>query len=312
MIVTKQNISQISVISFIYTFCQWLKCLIFRPLRLYGSLVRNWIVYCYVHDLNPVHFESMLVLLEYYPEIYLPEGLDIWVTNEEDEFKLNIQHFQNIARTLGYKTKTSKTYIQNNIYVKKIYCMSDIFPEHNLTLNVNGADAFLNVDFDVNNLYVQCSPEMGLDCMDMICASSEVKGQSGHTFGFFRTKHDLIHQTILGIIKKTARVLPLNSEHPINKIQFVRRTEKIMERGFQIENHPALKVKVENGLDITQCSICLESFTEHNHSCETKCSHVFHKGCLFKWWTEHFPMSWFLQCPNCRTLYNLAPSLNRD
>jgi hypothetical protein len=190
--------------------------------------------------------------------------------------------------------------------------MSDIFPDHNLTLNVNGTESFLNIDFDVNNLYVQCSPETGLDGIDMICTSSELKS-SGHTFGFFRTKHDIIHQTVLGIIQKKAKVLPLHSDHPINKIQFVRRTEKIMERGFQIENHPALKIKVENGLEITQCSICLDPFTENKDSCvETKCSHVFHKGCLFKWWLEHFPMSWFLQCPNCRTLYNLAPSLNRD
>lgn len=305
MIITKHNYSDVETAIYMYLFCQWVKCLIYKPIRLYGSFVRNWIIYCYVHDLNPYRLESIQKLLELYSEVYLPNGFDIWTscTNEEMFIQL-VKDLQQHGETMGYKNKTSKTYIQNNMHIKKIYFQSYFSEQHQFIINVYATHSFLNVDFDVNNLYIKCSPQFGIKSIEPICIPKPT--QQEQYFGFFKVKQNFMHETIINILAKKANILAV-SEHPLNKLQLIRRTDKLLTHGFKIQNHPALKESIENTLNITQCSICLDSLdSPKTNMVETRCLHMFHKNCIFKWWTEHFPQSWFLQCPNCRTLFNIA------
>jgi hypothetical protein len=242
----------------------------------------------------------------------MSNNIDLWCQTEE-QFQQLIQEVQSLGKLLGFQTKTSKTYVQNNIHLKKVYFDSEIISRQQFEINFYGTPTFENVDFDVNNLFVECSTVHGIERLDIIHVRGVPEIPEG--FGYLTVKRQLFQQSIESIIQKKARFLPNST---LNKIQMIRKTEKIFEAGFQIENHPALKPVVVNPLQIFQCSICLESLESvdqtvnstpihsRNNCVETRCSHVFHQACLFKWWTEHFPMSWFLQCPNCRNLYNLS------
>ncbi len=47
--------------------------------------------------------------------------------------------------------------------------------------------------------------------------------------------------------------------------------------------------------NISNCSICLENYEKKDSITLTKCSHLFHKECLTKWYDKN------KNCPMCRT-----------
>lgn len=306
MLITTQNISKPETTSFILLFCQWIKSLIFKPIRLYGEVVRNWIVYCYAYDLNPFQYESVVQLLEYFQQIELPNIINIWILPTQDYYKQIVQDIQELANTLGYQNKTSKTfYIQNtNTQIKKISCCSELSFNHEFIINIQ-ATSSMQILFDIDNIYTQCSIDLGIQYIDFICYTLNTQNtQNTKGFGFCKSRQEDIIETIYSIFKKQARIMNLPT---FNKLQFVNQTDYLMKKGFEITNHPALKDMFVNALNMEKCSICLETY-EHEHIdkwTETHCSHIFHKSCLFKWWSEQFPTSVFLQCPNCRNLFNL-------
>lgn len=65
------------------------------------------------------------------------------------------------------------------------------------------------------------------------------------------------------------------------------------------KNHTQCKLRCTNSLDTCHvhapdCPICLDSVARSDDPCRLPCGHVFHSGCVYRWFTRDN------RCPCCR------------
>ena len=97
-------------------------------------------------------------------------------------------------------------------------------------------------------------------------------------------------------------ILPDNDD--ISSIAFLEvvnlfgKENKIPQKKF---NHLKFKkIKEDDPLINTVCSICLENYKKNDYYRTLNCNHIFHKKCVDRWFKKNH-----LNCPMCRANVNL-------
>jgi hypothetical protein len=309
MKITQENMYNIDVIPFLMLYTQLLYGLSRKRLNIFGSTIRNWIIPCYYHDLSPTQYETFHKLLELQPEINITPEIDVWVELDETRFKTSTRDIQSLCQNLGYAIEYTKITLNENIRQKYILLRPKFSRRHSFSLRIHGAQSFMNVDFDVNNLYVKCDPDLGISQINFLSAMEHPPTTT--SFGYLVEHNKLLNRTIQNIMFKQCLLLPFEATYPLNKEQLLINTEKIINNGFRIMNHSALLPAVVNTLKMNKCSICLEEIpTEHYDLkyVETYCQHVYHTHCVFSWWRKQQGNEPTLGCPNCRTSFTMQPT----
>lgn len=279
--------------AYIQSYCQLLYCLSKTYINIFGSTVRNWIIPCYVYDISPFRMDSVSKVMRTHNGLNLNNEIDLWVVNNLNTVVIKVQ---NMVENLGYDTemKCSKDY--NNIQIQILSMRTKFGSEIVFYLKFYGANEFLHVDFDVNNLYVKCNPVSGIEGIDLLY---QTPNQSRKNFGYLTSKEKSFHSIIYGILNRKCNHIPLDPQYKVDKVQYFTSTEKMINQGFQIMNSPLLKEVVDNPFSIMKCSICFEDM--ESSRVQTKCNHIFHSKCLFTWWKKQVVLS----CPTCRKVFLL-------
>jgi hypothetical protein len=84
----------------------------------------------------------------------------------------------------------------------------------------------------------------------------------------------------------------LYNHHYTNSYGYI--TSGVLEINTSVQQAPIV-LDTEEHFD---CSICLEHDSDEGGG-KLKCGHVFHKGCIAKWFCSHKNT-----CPNCRLVLN--------
>lgn len=292
MNITNDNVYDTKVVIYTHLFCQLLYSLTRRNVNIFGSTVRNWIVPCYYRNMNPYKFASIVELTP-----FLNNEIDLWVNTDICDFKSSVEDISSTLKNIGYITEPIKCSYTDNLQIQTIKITPTMNEQFFFLLKIYGTGRFLNVDFDVNNLYIECSMNMGIRKLGLVSAS-HIKDNNG--FGYLTSYNKSIDDSIYNIIHKQCNMLELDRSHDIDIKQYFNRMEKILDLGYTIQNHTALCPTIRNLLGTDKCTICLDELNDTSFLVETHCCHVFHRSCLFIWWRKKQT----LECPNCRTMYS--------
>jgi hypothetical protein len=290
----------------IFQFLHVLKILVYNPIILFGSVIRNWLIPCYYHDLNPFQYTSILEILDKdYEIVHIPNEIDIWIKGPKWR---NIQVIDNCIfklRNAGYRVKILYKTNKNNYDIRFVSCESEFGENINFMLKFYETNCFQSVDFDVNNICIKCNEENGLDTIKIISTNGIKKDLNG--FGYVRNKVSFISKAIINILNKNCELICLEDHRIITRNYLLERIEKMISNGYTIENYPIIETTEEMK---DACSICLEQNSGPT-ILKLLCNHEFHMKCLFKYWktNQHNQDDPFespnVRCPNCRREYAL-------
>jgi hypothetical protein len=288
----------------IFQFLHLLKILVYNPIILFGSVIRNWLIPCYYQDLNPFQYASIFEMLDkgYLDIIHIPNEIDIWIKGPKWR---NIQVIDNCIhkiRNAGYKVKIMYKTNKNKYDIRFVCCEPEFGGNMYFVLKFYETNHFQSVDFDVNNICIKCNESNGLDTIKLLTTNGIKKDFDG--FGYLRNKVSFISQILVNIMNKNCELICLEDEkQTLTRNYLLERIEKIISNGYTIGNYPIIQTTDEMK---DTCSICLEQ-----NSCSTiiklLCNHEFHMKCLFNYWKLN-PVEIEIpdvRCPNCRREYAL-------
>lgn len=278
-----------------YMYCQLLYCLSKQTINIFGSTVKNWIIPCYYSNTNPCNFQNILKS-DYEYIIY--RDIDIWIDTDKHEYKQLVEDISQMTKSLGYTVTIIKQSYIDFIHIQVLRLTSDI-TQSVFHLHLYGTNKFLNVDFDINNLYISCSP-FGFTEIKLLTDEYLHNQIAMNEFGYLYMYNYTIQQTIRNILNKECNILDLDTSHYINKVQYFDRLEKVLDSGYKILNHSAIESEQKQFLPDDRCSICLEELIIEKSILQIRCQHIFHKSCIFTWWRKKKTM----ECPNCREFFS--------
>lgn len=297
MIITKLDLTDFNKLTYIHLFCQLFHCLLYKNIKIIGPIVYNWIVPCYHLNLNPTQFSSFIKILDLKYKIYLDNQIDIWVETFKD-IKFYANELKIMGRNLGYQVDITKLNIKSATPSRKLIFTSLFSSKIIFSIRIHFAYN-LNILYDIENLYINCTEESGIKDMGLI-NESKVFDQltNPDSFGYTRNLNEYISRLVSSIYNKECILYPLGVYDKSIKIFQI--GENILDNGFNILNFPGVLSFKYMSIDKV-CAICMEYMTEKHLI--TKCSHEFHTHCLFQWWKTN-PYN-YVQCPNCRSSYLL-------
>jgi len=318
MIITKKNLNDDVVKQWCSQFCQILNSLSELNIRLFGSIIRNWIGICYYYNLDPFNPLSFKDVLKYKEEVKITGEIDIWIElsafsiyfNNNDRYLEYQNKILKILGNLNYSVEVSPihTTILNNCRNLKLKCSTLFGSNYTFTLYLYGTTGFYHVFFDINNIYFQCGTSMNTKSLDLIIKPSYMECSRICCFQLsFNTNN--IFDLLERCLRKECLLMPLENYgvHSLNKMKILGYYRELFRDSFQILNSPAVQL-YNSSIKTDECSICQDEMTSISDiSVSTKCNHIFHLNCLFEWWSvdQSIPSA-LVRCPNCRSTFNLV------
>lgn len=303
MLITKNNLKDINVLSFIHLYTQILHCLVYKNINIFGSTIRNWLGLCYFYNLNPTQFDSFVKLLDLYPELHISRDIDIWIYPNNSQ--LNKKDFLNMGTSLGYNIDSIAHISKPNFKIQKITFTSLFCTNQEFILKLYSTYKFDDIYTDIDQLYMKCTTENGIESLELL--NNNVCTVNNSSFGFAKQKQQYIETLLHRISQKICLYKYNNATHSLNdKNKMINHLEKLYRDKFKIDQLNGIRpyyntIKLSNNI----CSICIDSCD----SCDsdtviTLCKHIFHTKCLLNWWkAEYYLLKW--SCPNCRKTFKL-------
>jgi hypothetical protein len=198
-------------------------------------------------------------------------------------------------------------FIQEKLYVRNcanLDNIKNIFGLGNLVLN----DNFLlrGIDIELSNLvFVDI-----LDCPNIIMTiqnTTDLKYMSIHNAGLVLLKADLPWEATINVnnasmlpnIDPTLNILKNNKkytsvdllrDHLFDMKQSISKIIRSMNRYLEQKKQKKINLLLSSS---NECSICYNPYASLNDIYVTRCDHLFHKDCIYKWFGIN------RKCPNC-------------